>query len=532
MTTKMKRHFSAIAFLLLPLLGMQARGEQDSTSTVKMLEGDKIWSYTSYNKKKLEYRICDVYSYMGFRLYGEKNINGRSYREMGYSLTLMDSRSNEPLQTPYVGLREEGGRIYVDKEEYLSLMSEESELYGYVDPTYLPYEETADGELVLYDFTMKPGDRFRHVDGHDDIIVDSVGTLTTADGVERRLIYLSNGCQVAEGLGCLNSAGTLLSYLNPRNMLGMEFHTEYCALTEVIKDGENSFKRTMEEIADEVAKVPVSPKSMFSRYPIIYHFGTNQELLVAGELPRYAYEDEASVTTVWIDSNDSLREQGYRYVTFRRTYLNGDYSKSSKVLVREDNGCIYIKTADYMALLAASSYWNKVGDASYIPYHETDDGELVLYDFTMKPGDCFRYVDGHDDTVVDSVSTLTTIDGEQRRLIYLSNGCQVAEGLGCLNSRGGMFFYLNALESAYDIGFMWAFVSSYSEMAGYSNSPDVYLHSLQKERETVLAWIPSATKSVLSAGTPTILFDLQGRQLQGKPERGVYIQDGRKVVIK
>ena len=38
--------------------------------------------------------------------------------------------------------------------------------------------------------------------------------------------------------------------------------------------------------------------------------------------------------------------------------------------------------------------------------------------------------------------------------------------------------------------------------------------------------------------TPTLskgegaIFDLQGRQLQGKPDRGVYIQDGRKVVIK
>lgn len=32
--------------------------------------------------------------------------------------------------------------------------------------------------------------------------------------------------------------------------------------------------------------------------------------------------------------------------------------------------------------------------------------------------------------------------------------------------------------------------------------------------------------------TATSLYDLQGRQLQGKPERGVYIQDGRKYVIK
>ena len=101
-----------------------------------------------------------------------------------------------------------------------------------------------------------------------------------------------------------------------------------------------------------------------------------------------------------------------------------------------------------MALLDKDSFWSRVGDASYIPYRETEDGELVLYDFTMEPGDSFQHVDGHDDIVVDSVGTLTTLDGLQRRLIYLSNGCQVAEGMGCLNSGGGLLFYLNPVNSS------------------------------------------------------------------------------------
>ena len=533
MTTKMKRHFSAIAFLLLPLLGMQARGEQDSTSTVKMLEGDKIWSYTSYNKKKLEYRIRDVYAYMGFRLYGEKHVNGRSYREMGYSLTLIGSRSNEPIQTPYVGIREESGRIYVDKEEYLFHMSKESELYRYADPTYLPYEETADGELVLYDFTMKPGDSFRHVDGHDDIVVDSVGTLTTLDGVERRLIYLSNGCQVAEGLGCLNSTGTLLSYLNPKNMEGMEFYTEYCALTNLIKDGETCFERTLEEIVDGMAKVPVNTKSLLSYFPFIHYYITSQDLLTTGEWPHSAYEDEYIVETSWRTAEDSLREQGYRYITFRResSISSGSSSKSSTIIAREDGGRVYVKIDDYMALLANDSYWSQVGDASYIPSTETENGELMLYDFTMKPGDSFRHVDGHDDIVVDSVGTLTTLDGVERRLIYLSNGCQVAEGLGCLNSIGALFFYLNPLRSDYQRGFLSTFAPTYSSMVGYYNKY-IYYYTLQEERETILAGIESVARAECSTSESLLFFDLQGRHLSQKPEQGLYIQNGRKVVIK
>ncbi len=527
-----KKFYLMIVFLLLPLLILQTRGQQESSPVLKMLEGDKRWSYTSYNKKKLEYRIDDVYAYLGFRLYGEKHVNGKLYKEMGYSLTLIGSRSNEPIQTPCVGIREESGRIYVDKEEYLSLMSKGSELYRYADPTYLPYEETADGELILYDFTMEPGDSFRHVDGHDAIVVDSVGTLITHDGVERRLIYLSNGCQVAEGLGCLNSTGSLLSYLNPRDMQGMEFYTEYCALTNVIKDGEACFERTLEEIVDGMAKVPVNPKSLLSCFPEIHYYITSHELLTTGEWPRSAYEDEYSVETSWRSSEDSLRENGYRYITFSREsrISTNPFFKSSKVMVREDGGRIYIKKDDYMALLTNDSYWSQVGDASYIPYKETEDGELVLYDFTMEPGDSFRHVDGHDDIVVDSVGTLTTLDGVERRLIYLSNGCQVAEGLGCINSIGALLFYLNPLRLDNHRGFLSTFASNYSSMVGYYNKY-IYYYTLQDERENIFVGIEQVAGTKCSTNNSP-LYDLQGRRLSKRPERGVYIEGGRKRVVR
>ena len=41
----------------------------------------------------------------------------------------------------------------------------------------------------------------------------------------------------------------------------------------------------------------------------------------------------------------------------------------------------------------------------------------------------------------------------------------------------------------------------------------------------------TAVASINTSGNATV-YDLQGRQLQGKPEHGIYIQNGRKVVIK
>ena len=304
-------------------------------------------------------------------------------------------------------------------------------------------------------------------------------------------------------------------------MEGMEFYTEYCALTNLIKDGETCFERTLEEIVDGMAKVPVNTKSLLSYFPFIHYYITSQDLLTTGEWPHSAYEDEYIVETSWRTAEDSLREQGYRYITFRResSISSDSSSKSSTIIAREDGGRVYVKKDDYMDLLANDSYWSQLGDASYIPYNETENGELVLYDFTMEPGDSFRHVDGHDDIVVDSVGTLTTLDGVERRLIYLSNGCQVAEGLGCLNSIGALFFYLNPLRSDYQRGFLSTFAPTYSSMVGYYNKY-IYYYTLQEERETILAGIESVARAECSTSESLLFFDLQGRHLAITPEDG------------
>ena len=123
---------------------------------------------------------------------------------------------------------------------------------------------------------------------------------------------------------------------------------------------------------------------------------------------------------------------------------------------------------------------------------------------------------------VVNVETLVTRDGTSRRLITLDNGYKLLEGVGCLNSQGMFFFYLNPKLSYYN---QKAFLVDYLDDIFSGN--DIYKIDYYYDVDALI--IGSTT--VKNLKTPT-LFDLQGRRLQGKPQRGMYIRDGRKYVVK
>lgn len=91
------------------------------------------------------------------------------------------------------------------------------------DPNYIPYHMTADGELILYDYNMKVGDKFRTVEGYDDIWVAVKDSVIFSDGEQRCRLTLSNGLILIDGIGCINSNGRLLDYLNPAKQYWNDF---------------------------------------------------------------------------------------------------------------------------------------------------------------------------------------------------------------------------------------------------------------------------------------------------------------------
>lgn len=121
-----------------------------------------------------------------------------------------------------IGIRRESGKVYANYDEYrhyLNYMHTHEPPYNFLlsfgNPDYFPYRVTDEGEVILYDYTMQEGDVYARVEGYEDILVSAVGEVTIGDGTPRRRLELSNGLVLIEGLGCINSTGMLLDYLNP-----------------------------------------------------------------------------------------------------------------------------------------------------------------------------------------------------------------------------------------------------------------------------------------------------------------------------
>ena len=138
--------------------------------------------------------------------------------------------------------------------------------------------------------------------------------------------------------------------------------------------------------------------------------------------------------------------------TVKQRRVSGQYIPDNFLAIRYDNGRILTNRQDYMNYLAnkysddceyhRNKYRVSFGDASYVPYHQTDDGEIILYDFNMEVGDGYLHVEGYDDVYVTETDSVALTDGKHKRLT-LNNGLVLIEGIGCINSPGMLFDYLN-----------------------------------------------------------------------------------------
>ena len=199
--------------------------------------------------------------------------------------------------------------------------------------------------------------------------------------------------------------------------------------------------------------------------------------------------------------------------------------------LREEGGRIYVDEEEYMEFLKSYD-WNFPGcDAGYIPYKRTDDGELILYGFNMKVGDTFRHVDGYDDITVTAVSDTCLADGTTRKLQTLSNGLQILEGVGCLNSKGMLFFYLNHKQTEMEMNYVNT--SNYTLFAGlvyFGDEEHGAIYS-QTTEDVAVTGISDAVKSQKQPSDDAV-YDLGGRRMTGALKPGVYIRGGKKIVIK
>jgi hypothetical protein len=153
--------------------------------------------------------------------------------------------------------------------------------------------------------------------------------------------------------------------------------------------------------------------------------------------------------------------------------------------------------------------------------------EELLYDFNMKLGDKLRYQEG-DQTVELQVKTISQIKlcnestvkcltleksimSETTGYIYLIEGIGPSIGL------------TQPIGKDTGTGVGYRFLSCEDSNEQLLSEEDLYAH-----------FYPSMIGATCSSNEPSfnIFFTLQGRRLTGKPSKGVYIQDGKKRVMK
>ncbi|NPD90807.1 hypothetical protein [Xylanibacter muris] len=158
-------------------------------------------------------------TYAGFTKYeidGTCEMNGKTYNKL-YSTRYLGNGQYSDRE--YVlGLRTENGKVYVCQDEYKNV--------GQGTDIYMPYQTTEDNEVILYDFTQKKGDFVGVTEtwGEDAIEVANIENTTLFNGESRKKLMLFQGYWIdentpdytilIEGIGCINSLGQLINYIN------------------------------------------------------------------------------------------------------------------------------------------------------------------------------------------------------------------------------------------------------------------------------------------------------------------------------
>lgn len=246
---------------------------------------------------------------------------------------------------------------------------------------------------------------------------------------------------------------------------------------------------------------------------------------------------------------DTLEVNGKDYYMIYRGYSSDPESRSIlppsyrslNVGIREENGRIL---ADYEMLLTHLQdfyYPNIIFDSNNFPYEVADNGEAILYDFTMQVGDKFKSVPKRKDIWVTNIDRIITKDEVERKIFTLNTGLKIVEGIGCINSRGELLRYLcmpdfrqfplDELPYATNVCFLavFSYLPTYWE-----DVKDIKKHIYIQPIEDVATDFVGIEHVTMDEAddTSTPLYDLLGREVIGIPEQGIYIRNKKKIWIK
>lgn len=240
-----------------------------------------------------------------------------------------------------------------------------------------------------------------------------------------------------------------------------------------------------------------SPSDMSEYFPI----GTEwKEVIVELSMP---YDTTYSVT-YRICGDTLIGNTEYKIITVN--------DKAANLWLREADNCVWLLTAEYPHEFKIYDFnWN-VGEALQAEYlRETQDGDMRLL---VETG-AWDY---------KSVNLGTT------SYQYYMDGfyCTVIRGIGRVSE-----LHRNSCLIGYKMMAVILPGLVYHKVLWLRRNGQIIFRS--EEPEEWVTYVPTNIALLNRNGNHSKslkLYDLQGRRLQGKPSKGVYIQDGKKYLVK
>ena len=209
------------------------------------------------------------------------------------------------------------------------------------------------------------------------------------------------------------------------------------------------------------------------------------------------------------------------YVVYNKFYPESGVKKIVPIHMRKDGKQLLVVYNEYKQLMEAKGY-DVTDFDNTCRYEITSDGEMVLYNFGMQVGDKFRSVPGREDIYVEKIGKPAydplTNQHELLDCFYLSNGSTIVADIGYAGStvsghNGSFFDYLNVDEGNLEL--------LYALECGSNLYNSIFDHNTT-----------SVTPRTAMPSESARIFNLNGQELKAIPEKGIYIQNGKKVVIK
>ena len=306
---------------------------------------------------------------------------------------------------------------------------------------------------------------------------------------------------------------------------------------------------------------PHQPQSFLEGNPIwVYKY---ENISVARDPSVYCWIDEGNRRFAYYFLGGQEEIEGKVYTMMGEVIRDreGGITLNRWLPVREENGIVYAIT-DSLPGIAVDDDIVYYDEDNPIPYLQQEN-ECVLYNFGAEIGDLlFPQNEG---SKVKSFDTYQLLDGTECRVMKTNWGrYDLYEKIGFLSDdfAGIMDPLLSSVIPTPTNGSVYssrlnAYYQGNTMLYKAPDAPEglcvndtcwtrddaeayAVTYKADPRREEVFAYIRQLQKGIPSGITikdsqtasQGTLFDLQGRKLQGKPARGIYIENGNKILIK